>query len=87
MERQLTVVEEIEGGVFRECLHIIADRDPKYGSMWKKEDMDELWGNVSRKFKGIEHQWKKSGKVDMEFPLDLINYVAFFYLRLLDENK
>ena len=73
--------------VFEQCLYLIADRDPKYGSQWRKEDLDELWGNVSRKFKGLEYQWKNNGKVDMEFPLDLINYTAFFYMRLLNEDK
>ena len=73
--------------VFNKCLDIVADKDPRYGSMWKKESMDELLGNISRKFKGLEHQFKENGEVDMEFPLDLINYTAFFYMRLLSEDE
>ena len=84
MERS-SVVEV--GEVFRECLDLITDRDPKYGSMWSTEDLGELFGNVSRKFRGLEHQWKTNGSIDMEFPLDLINYTAFFLLRLRNEDK
>jgi len=73
--------------VFEECLSLIADRDPKYGSMWRTEDLEELFGNVSRKFKGIEHQWKTNRSLDMEFPLDLVNYTIFFLLRLRNEYK
>ncbi len=72
--------------VFEECLKIIKDREPKYGPQWKEEPLDELWGNVCRKFKGLDYQ-KKLGNIDMEFPIDLINYVAFYYLRLKDENE
>mgnify|MGYP003394185729 CR=1 FL=1 len=73
--------------VFEECLTLIADRDPKYGSMWRTEDLGELFGNVSRKFKGIEYQWKETEGLDKEFLLDLINYTAFFLLRLRNADK
>jgi len=86
MERS-TIIEVKD--VFEECLQLIQDRDPKYGSMWRTEDLGELFGNVSRKFKGLEHQFKTRdlGPVDMEFPLDLINYTAFFLLRLRNADK
>jgi len=73
--------------LFEECLEIIGDRDPKYGSQWKKESMEELLGNVSRKYSGLKWQFEEKGKVDLEFPKDLINYTAFFLLRLVDENR
>ena len=76
-----STVEEVRI-VFEKCLHLVADRDPKYGSQWRKENLDELFGNISRKFEGIKYQWKETGQLDMEFPLDLINYTVFFYLRL-----
>jgi len=66
---------------FLECLKIVKEKDKKYGSMWAEEDLEELWGNVSRKFKGVQYQLAE-GLVDKEFPLDLINYVVFLYLRL-----
>ncbi len=79
-------VEEARA-VFRECLDIISDRESKYGQQWREEDIEELFGNVSRKFKGVEYQFKNNGRVDLEFPLDLINYTIFLYLRLKSENK
>lgn len=86
MERTTTVKAVQE--VFKDAIRLIEDRDQKYGSMWRTEDMDELFGNIHRKFKGLEHQWKNNnGEVDLEFPLDLINYTAFFLLRLRSEDR
>ena len=78
---------EVQKKVFSKCLEIIKDREETYGSHWVTEDIGYLDVNIRRKYLGLQHQVENGKTVDKEGLLDLINYVAFRYLKMELEGK
>ncbi len=82
MENKENSWESVQEGVFDKCLKLIRDREESYGNSWETEELDYLHANIRRKYLGFQFQRDHGKKIINEDLLDLINYIAFLYLRL-----
>jgi len=76
--------QQVQDKVFKKCLDLIADREERYGAHWKTETVNSQNQNIDRKYRSFAYSVKNGKKIIDEDLLDIINYCAFRYIRLIE---